>query len=100
MRMAGNNEGSGELHERALSDWFSTETMKDDFYWSICYARKIAQLEFIRNRDHIIAWPRKTRIKISAFIRLKKLAKAMFRFQNESAKIGVGYLFPETGPKK
>ena len=31
MRMTGNNKGSGTLHEKALSDWFSTETMKYDF---------------------------------------------------------------------
>ena len=31
-----------------LSDWFSTETMKNDFDWSICYAREIAQHEFYK----------------------------------------------------
>ena len=35
--VTGNNKGSGELHEKALSNWFSTETMKDDFDWWICY---------------------------------------------------------------
>ena len=52
MRMTGNNKGSGELHEKAPSNWFSAETMKDDFDWSICYARKIAQREFIGNGEH------------------------------------------------
>ena len=36
------------MTERALSDWFSTETMKDDFDWSICYGHKIAQHELIK----------------------------------------------------
>ena len=31
MRMTDNNRGSGELHEKALSNWFSTEKMKVDF---------------------------------------------------------------------
>ena len=53
MRLIGNNKGSGEPCERALSNWFSTdETMKDDFDWSICYAHKIAQWELIENRVH------------------------------------------------
>ena len=52
MSMTGNNKGFGELHEKAVSNWFS---MKDDFDWSICYARKIAQREFIGNRDHTMA---------------------------------------------
>ena len=33
MRMPGGNKGSGELHEKALSNWFSIETMKDEFDW-------------------------------------------------------------------
>ena len=64
----GNNKGSGELHEKAISNWFSTETMKHDFDWRICRA-SIAQREFIGK------------------------AKAMFRFQNKNAKVAVGVVY-------
>ena len=46
MGMTRNNKGSGESYDTALSDWFSDETMKIDFDWSIRYARKIVGPEF------------------------------------------------------
>ena len=46
IHMTSNSKGSGELHKKALSDWFSTEPMNNDFDWSICDMSKFVQSEF------------------------------------------------------
>ena len=49
--MTENNKSSGEPCEKALSDWFSTETIKNDFGWLISFACKIVRRKFY-------LWPR------------------------------------------